>query len=89
MHFYRPSEGHGLRHDPFNAIVGPRPIGWISSQDAQGRLNLAPYSFFNAFNYTPPIVGFASIGAKDAGIAPMPSSIPSSRRAPAPACPAA
>ena len=65
MHFYRPSEGHGLRHDPFNAIVGPRPIGWISSQDAQGRLNLAPYSFFNAFNYVPPIVGFASIGAKD------------------------
>ncbi len=65
MHFYRPSEGHGLRHDPFNAIVGPRPIGWISSQDGQGQLNLAPYSFFNAFNYVPPIVGFASIGAKD------------------------
>ena len=65
MHFYRPADGHGLPHDPFNAIVGPRPIGWISSHDAQGRLNLAPYSFFNAFNYTPPIVGFASIGAKD------------------------
>ena len=65
MHFYRPSEGHGLRHDPFNAIVGPRPIGWIASQDGQGRRNLAPYSFFNAFNYVPPIVGFASIGAKD------------------------
>ena len=65
MHFYRPSEGHGLRHDPLNAIVGPRPIGWISSQDGQGRRNLAPYSFFNAFNYVPPIVGFASIGAKD------------------------
>jgi len=64
-HFYEPSQGHGLPHDPFNAIVGPRPIGWISSQDAQGRLNLAPYSFFNAFNYTPPIIGFASIGAKD------------------------
>ena len=65
MHFYRPADGHGLRHDPFNAIVGPRPIGWISSQDGQGRRNLAPYSFFNAFNYVPPIVGFASIGAKD------------------------
>ena len=65
MYFYRPSEGHGLPHDPFNAIVGPRPIGWISSQDAHGGLNLAPYSFFNAFNYTPPIIGFASIGAKD------------------------
>jgi flavin reductase (DIM6/NTAB) family NADH-FMN oxidoreductase RutF len=46
-------------------MVGPRPIGWISSQDENGVLNLAPYSFFNAFNYTPPIVGFASIGAKD------------------------
>ncbi|MDB5846628.1 MAG: Asp/Glu/hydantoin racemase [Rhodoferax sp.] len=65
IHFYEPRLGHGLPHDPFNAIVGPRPIGWISSHDAAGRLNLAPYSFFNAFNYTPPIVGFASIGAKD------------------------
>ena len=65
IHFYEPSKGHGLPHDPFNAIVGPRPIGWISSQDAQGSLNLAPYSFFNAFNYTPPIIGFASIGEKD------------------------
>ena len=52
MHFYRPADGHGLPHDPFNAIVGPRPIGWISSHDAQGRLNLAPYSFFNAFKAT-------------------------------------
>lgn len=65
MHVYEPSQGHGLPHDPFNAIVGPRPIGWISSQDAAGRRNLAPYSFFNAFNYVPPIVGFASIGYKD------------------------
>ena len=65
MYFYKPSQGHSLPHDPFNAIVGPRPIGWISSQDAHGCLNLAPYSFFNAFNYTPPIIGFASIGAKD------------------------
>ena len=65
MHFYEPKQGHGLPHDPFNAIVGPRPIGWISSRSAQGALNLAPYSFFNAFNYTPPIVGFSSIGYKD------------------------
>ncbi len=65
MHFYEPRLGHGLPHDPFNAIVGPRPIGWISSQDSEGRLNLAPYSFFNAFNYTPPLIGFASVGAKD------------------------
>jgi flavin reductase (DIM6/NTAB) family NADH-FMN oxidoreductase RutF len=64
-HFYEPKLGHGLPHDPFNAIVGPRPIGWISSHNMQGQLNLAPYSFFNAFNYTPPIIGFSSIGAKD------------------------
>ena len=65
FHSYLPREGHGLPHDPFNAIVGPRPIGWISTQSATGALNLAPYSFFTAFNYVPPIVGFASIGAKD------------------------
>ena len=65
MHYYEPAQGHGLAHDPFNAIIGPRPIGWISSCDAQGRLNLAPYSFFNAFNYVPPIIGFASVGRKD------------------------
>ena len=65
LHSYEPRKGHGLPHDPFNAIVGPRPIGWISTRSAQGVLNLAPYSFFNAFNYVPPIVGFASIGAKD------------------------
>ncbi len=64
-HFYEPRHGHGLAHDPFNAIVAPRPIGWISTCDAQGRVNLAPYSFFNAFNYVPPIVGFASLGEKD------------------------
>ncbi len=65
FHSYRPCDGHGLPHDPFNAIVGPRPIGWISSRAEDGTLNLAPYSFFNAFNYTPPIVGFSSIGYKD------------------------
>ncbi len=65
FHFYEPAHGHGLPHDPFNSIVGPRPIGWISSRAADGGLNLAPYSFFNGFNYTPPIIGFSSIGAKD------------------------
>ena len=65
IHFYEPRKGHGLPHDPFNAIVGPRPIGWISSRNAAGALNLAPYSFFNGFNYIPPIVGFSSIGHKD------------------------
>ena len=65
FHIYEPAHGHGLAHDPFNSIVGPRPIGWISSVDAHGRRNLAPYSFFNAFNYKPPIIGFASNGYKD------------------------
>jgi flavin reductase (DIM6/NTAB) family NADH-FMN oxidoreductase RutF len=65
FHSYEPRLGHGLKHDPFNAIVGPRPIGWISSADEQGQVNLAPYSFFNAFNYVPPIIGFSSIGFKD------------------------
>jgi flavin reductase (DIM6/NTAB) family NADH-FMN oxidoreductase RutF len=64
-YYYEPAQGHGLPHDPFSAIIGPRPIGWISSQDSAGRLNLAPYSFFNAFNYQPPIIGFASVGRKD------------------------
>jgi len=65
MHYYEPRHGHGLPHDPFNAIIGPRPIGWISSKSAAGVLNLAPYSFFNAFNYTPPLIGFSSVGYKD------------------------
>jgi flavin reductase (DIM6/NTAB) family NADH-FMN oxidoreductase RutF len=65
MHFYEPRLGHGLPHDPFNAIVGPRPIGWIASRDGAGVLNLAPYSFFNAFNYTPPLIGFSSTSRKD------------------------
>jgi flavin reductase (DIM6/NTAB) family NADH-FMN oxidoreductase RutF len=64
-HVYEVAKGHGLRHDPFNAIVGPRPIGWVSSLSADGRANLAPYSFFNGFNYFPPLIGFSSIGWKD------------------------
>ena len=65
MYFYQPSHGHGLPHDPLNAIIGPRPIGWIASLDNSGQRNLAPYSFFNCFNYRPPIIGFASSGWKD------------------------
>jgi flavin reductase (DIM6/NTAB) family NADH-FMN oxidoreductase RutF len=65
LHYYEPINGHGLRHDPFNAIIAPRPIGWISSRDAKGNINLAPYSFFNAFCYTPPIIGFSSTAWKD------------------------
>jgi len=65
LHFYEPRNGHGLRHDPFNAIIAPRPIGWISSRDAKGNVNLAPYSFFNGFCYKPPIIGFSSTSWKD------------------------
>lgn len=61
--FYRPEAGHGLPHNPFNAIVAPRPIGWISTRGRSGD-NLAPYSFFNAVAYVPPQVMFASTGAK-------------------------
>ncbi|SDE27939.1 NADH-FMN oxidoreductase RutF, flavin reductase (DIM6/NTAB) family [Mycolicibacterium neoaurum] len=64
-HFYLTAEGTGLPHDPFNAIVGPRPIGWISTVNPEGVRNLAPYSFFNGFNYRPPIIGFSSVGWKD------------------------
>lgn len=52
-------------HDPFKALVTPRPIGWISTVSAKGELNLAPYSYFNAFSSSPPIVGFSSEGDKD------------------------
>jgi flavin reductase (DIM6/NTAB) family NADH-FMN oxidoreductase RutF len=65
FHFYEPAAGHGLAHDPLNAVVGPRPIGWVSTVSAAGVRNLAPYSFFNLFNYRPPILGFASTGWKD------------------------
>ncbi|WP_099024557.1 flavin reductase family protein [Mycolicibacterium palauense] len=64
-HFYRTADGTGLPHDPFNAIVGPRPIGWVSTLGGDGIPNLAPYSFFNGFNYHPPLIGFASVGWKD------------------------
>ena len=63
-HFYEPSQGHRLPHDPLNAIVAPRPIGWIGSVDGQGNRNLAPYSFFNLLNYRPPLIGFSSMGWK-------------------------
>lgn len=62
--FYRPEDGHGLKHNPFNAVVTPRPIGWISTRGTDGRENLAPYSFFNAVAYVPPQVMFASTGTK-------------------------
>ena len=64
-HFYRPEDGHRLPHSPLNAIVAPRPIGWISTIGRDGTRNLAPYSFFNLINYDPPLIAFASSGWKD------------------------
>jgi flavin reductase (DIM6/NTAB) family NADH-FMN oxidoreductase RutF len=63
--YCRPEDGHDLPHNPFNALITPRPIGWISTRDAQGRDNLAPYSFFNGAAYFPPQVMFSSTGAKE------------------------
>lgn len=63
-YFYEPRAGHGLPHDPFKAILAPRPIGWISTVDSQGRPNLAPYSFFNGVCDAPPMVYFSTTGAR-------------------------
>jgi len=57
--FYEPKKGHPFKADPFNALVFPRPIGWISTSSKKGIANLAPYSFFNAVAYLPPQVMFA------------------------------
>jgi flavin reductase (DIM6/NTAB) family NADH-FMN oxidoreductase RutF len=64
-HFYEPRDGHRLPHDPLNAMVAPRPIGWISTVSASGARNIAPYSFFNLINYMPPLIAFSSMGWKD------------------------
>jgi len=68
--FYRPADGHGLPHDPFKAIVTPRPIGWISTLDAEGRANLAPYSFFNAVADAPPHVESHRAQSEDGSLEP-------------------
>lgn len=65
MFYTTEANDHGLPHNPFKAIVSPRPIGWISTLDGEGRPNLAPYSFFNAVSDAPPTVMFASSGYKD------------------------
>jgi flavin reductase (DIM6/NTAB) family NADH-FMN oxidoreductase RutF len=62
--FYEPRLGHGLPHDPFKAIIAPRPVGWISTVDRDGRTNLAPYSFFNAVHSNPPMLMFTSESMK-------------------------
>jgi flavin reductase (DIM6/NTAB) family NADH-FMN oxidoreductase RutF len=65
--FYETSaNAHGLPHDPFKALVTPRPIGWISAVSEKGEVNLSPYSFFNAVSERPPMVAFSSSGKKDA-----------------------
>jgi flavin reductase (DIM6/NTAB) family NADH-FMN oxidoreductase RutF len=56
----------GIKHDPFKALVSPRPIGWITAMSKKGEINLSPYSFFNALSDRPHIIGFASGGIKDA-----------------------
>ncbi len=65
MHYDTDTNKHGLRHDPFKALIVPRPIGWISTLDGDGVRNLAPYSFFNAVSDRPPVVLFSSGGRKD------------------------
>jgi flavin reductase (DIM6/NTAB) family NADH-FMN oxidoreductase RutF len=65
--FYRCLENdHGLPHDPFKALVAPRPIGWITAMSLKGEVNLSPYSFFNAVSDRPHMVAFSSGGRKDA-----------------------
>lgn len=63
--FYKGEDHHGLPHDPFKAIVSPRPIGWIGTRGRNGSVNLAPYSFFNAISERPKMVMFSSLGRKD------------------------
>lgn len=65
MHYDAQLNNHGLKHNPFKALITPRPIGWISTLSNAGVLNLAPYSFFNAVSDMPPMVMFSSAGKKD------------------------
>jgi flavin reductase (DIM6/NTAB) family NADH-FMN oxidoreductase RutF len=67
MIFYEPAarDRTVLAHDPFKALIAPRPIGWISTASADGHVNLAPYSYFNAVSEAPPMLAFSSREAKD------------------------
>jgi flavin reductase (DIM6/NTAB) family NADH-FMN oxidoreductase RutF len=56
-----------LKHNPFKALVAPRPIGWIATISKAGQINLAPFSYFNAVADTPPCVMFCPNGAKPDG----------------------
>ena len=64
--FYEPRNGHGLPRDPFKALVAPRPIGWFTTLNAAGQVNLAPYSYFNAMGDDPPVIMFSGGGRLDA-----------------------
>ena len=66
MFYEAAAKNHGLPHDPFKALVAPRPIGWITAMSAKGEVNLSPYSFFNAVSDNPHMVAFSSDGRKDA-----------------------
>lgn len=79
--FYRTDQKHGLKHNPFYALVAPRPIGWISTLDRDGRANLAPYSFFNGVSYAPPQVIFSGgqRPARRGEAAPMKDSVINAR----------
>jgi flavin reductase (DIM6/NTAB) family NADH-FMN oxidoreductase RutF len=65
MFYATDANAHGLKHDPFKAIVAPRPIGWIGTKGRDGSINLSPYSFFNIVSDSPKIVMFSSSGRKD------------------------
>lgn len=65
MHFSTDTNDHSLRHDPFKALIVPRPIGWITTVSSEGILNVAPYSFFNGISDKPPMVMFSVAGVKD------------------------
>ena len=65
MFYDTESNAHGMAHDPFKAIVAPRPIGWIGTKGRDGSRNLSPYSFFNAVGDKPKMVMFSSSGRKD------------------------
>ena len=63
--FYRPGiDDHGLPHNPFKAMISPRPIAWISTANPDNSGNLAPYSFFNAFSDAPPMLAYGTSGRK-------------------------
>ena len=65
--FYETKDHHGLKHNPFKSLIVPRPIGWVSTHDSRGVVNLAPYSYFNGVGSEPPTVMFASEGSHPEG----------------------